>query len=237
MACLLTDLTITSVDLVEQGANPGAEIMITKSEGDQKMQELTGIDQDVLKELIDKAVAEYLGSENGETVTEETAEAPEPDTVTETEASDTQESMEKQLEKRESVVKELESKIEDLEKSLTEVNRLRELDEMERFARKYESLGTDSQELAKTLLMMKEAGPEVYEQYTKSLDAQLTLERETGIFKEFGTSQSGREGEVDAVIKSYLDNGLTVGEAWEKAASDRPDLFYEYDRNYQNGGF
>ena len=246
----LKDLTITSVDLVEAGANQKANIQIVKGKDNEMPQNTeTSVDLNQLAksiaDLVSSQIDELLKSnsdnsevientqENSEVipeeseVIEETSEVTEDDVAKAANAEEVKKLIELNLASIRKENSEIRKQNDELKKSL-------ELVQYEQIAKKYEAIGENPKELANKLYKYKQAGDDFYTDYISILDKSLSVQNETGVFKEFGTSKTNDNGsQIDTVIKSYIEKGLTEFEAYEKAALDHPELLREYDESYR----
>lgn len=128
--------------------------------------------------------------------------------------------------------------------ALTRLEALEKSAEMEKLtgvAKKYEALGEDTEELAKTLYGLKKSdNPANYDAYIKVLDKSLDLVNKTGIFAEIGKSSRGDEaGSVEAKIEAAAselqksDPNLSRPQAVAKAWENHPELVAEYEQEYR----
>ena len=239
----LKDLTITSVDLVEAGANQKANIQIVKGKDNEMPQNTeTSVDLNQLAksiaDLVSSQIDELLKSnsdnsevientqENSEVI-EETSEVTEDDVAKAANAEEVKKLIELNLASIRKENSEIRKQNDELKKSL-------ELVQYEQIAKKYEAIGENPKELANKLYKYKQAGDDFYTDYISILDKSLSVQNVTGVFKEFGTSKTNDNGsQIDTVIKSYIEKGLTEFEAYEKAALDHPELLREYDESYR----
>lgn len=262
----LSNLTITSVDLVEAGANQEANIEIIKRK-DQDMAEKPEI-QEVIQTLV-KSLTEINNSTEfndiqknsmleesfiqavsdlnsklakSETETTEEVEAEvetEPVEETEVEAEvetevEAEEDVEKARKRADEIIKGFQQQIENVQKKNDELVKKLELKELEEQAQKYQAIGEDPAELAKKLYSFKQSGETLYNDYLDVLNKSLTIQEETGVFKEIGSSQSYEDSsEFENVLKSYTDKGVNAYAAFEQIAIDHPELLAEYDKNYR----
>lgn len=258
MATKLRNLEITSTDLVNQGANPDAHICLFKSapppdipkkevsEGEpdlllEKEPELEDMEEKEMEQtaksmtLEDKAMLEDLAKRYGLEVTEQEVVV----TVEKSVEVSVEKSHQEQenIEKMANLEKELgqaKEKMANLEKSLV-------LKEMEEIAAPYELLGKKKEELAQTLYKMRDSGEDVFTEYKKSLDDQLSLLEKRNLFSEVGSSNSGTasveksfEVKVSGIQKR---DGIDYSQAVVKAYEENPELAMEYEKNYGTGGF
>lgn len=116
-----------------------------------------------------------------------------------------------------------------------------EMQDLVAFAKKYEGIGENAEELAKTLYEMKSAGDEVYKSYVATLDKTLDLYKKTGLFGEIGKSygapvsgniaKSDAEAKIDALAEGIMkaDPNVSRVQAVAKAWEDHPELASEYE--------
>lgn len=128
--------------------------------------------------------------------------------------------------------------------ALTRLEALEKSAEMEKLtgvAKKYEALGEDTEELAKTLYGLKKSDiPSNYDAYIKILDKSLDLVNKSGIFAEIGKSSKGEAaGSVEARIEAAAseiqksDPNLSRPQALAKAWENHPELVAEYEQEYR----
>ena len=108
-------------------------------------------------------------------------------------------------------------------------------------AKKYEAIGENAEDLAKTLYDMKAAGEEVYKSYIGTLDKTLELYQKSGLFTEVGKSygapvvgniaKSDAEAKIDAFADGIqkADPNMNRVQAIAKAWEDHPELAAEYE--------
>lgn len=90
------------------------------------------------------------------------------------------------------VVKALKAQIEETNAQLKKMKEAAETKEFSAVAKKYcDPLGKKEDELIATLKKMKDAGDDIYDSYVASLDQQLELQKQSGVFTEIGKSGSG----------------------------------------------
>lgn len=140
----------------------------------------------------------------------------------------------KALEDMEAVNKARLAEIEDLKKSL-------EIERLTTFAKKYEIIGKNADELAAKLYELKKAGGTVYADYVALLDENLTAVEKGGLFTAIGSDNSGTTDTVGKItaaageIAKSANTGMTP-EAVIKAWENNPDLAQAYEAEYRNGG-
>lgn len=125
-------------------------------------------------------------------------------------------------------------------KALTEVEEIKkglEMQKMVLVAKKYEILGKQPEELAKSLVEVKRAGDEAYNSYIAALDAHMDTVEKSGVFKEFGTSAEGGAGSEWAQIEKAAGEimtaspNLTREQAIDKACQSHPELVQGYEKS------
>lgn len=140
----------------------------------------------------------------------------------------------KALEDMEAVKKAQLEEIESLKKSL-------EIERLTTFAKKYEIIGKNADELAAKLYDLKKAGGTVYADYVALLDENLTAVEKGGLFTAIGSDNSGTTDTVGKItaaageIAKSANTGMTP-EAVVKAWESNPDLAQAYEAEYRNGG-
>lgn len=129
----------------------------------------------------------------------------------------------------------LQKRYEALEKSI----RMKEFTDV---AKKYETLGENTEELAKTLYAMHESNVANYNAYINLLDKSLGLVNKGGLFSEIGKSYHGAAGgsavdQINAAAAEIRksDPSLTNEQAVDKAWEAHPELVAEYDNAYRGG--
>lgn len=106
-------------------------------------------------------------------------------------------------------------------------------------AKKYEPLGEDPEELAKSLYDMAESNEDNYNAYIAVLDKSLGIVEKSGIFSEIGKSFSGTGGSVTDRIEAAateiqksdptIDRVQAIAKAWD----NHPELIAEYEKSYK----
>lgn len=126
-------------------------------------------------------------------------------------------------------LKKMHDKVQELEKALA-------MKEMEDVAKSYAILGKDTEELAKSLFAMKQAGPEVYAGYVEALDIAKSERENSGMFTEIGKSRTESEGsavqaKVNAAAAEIMkaDPSLDMISAIAKAWEQNPEFVKEYE--------
>lgn len=120
-------------------------------------------------------------------------------------------------------------RVEELEKALA-------MKELEDVAKGYDILGKDTEELAKSLYAMKQAGAEAYAEFVGALDIAKSAKENSGIFTEIGKSRTETAGGIENKIEAYAseiqkaDPSLSRVQAIAKAWEQNPDLVKEYDK-------
>ena len=113
-----------------------------------------------------------------------------------------------------------------------------EMQEMEEVAKKYEILGENTSELAKSLKEMKETNEPLFKSCIAMLDKQVSLINKSGLFTEIGKSgvqadANGQESVAKArsfateIMKS--NPALTYDQAMAKAWDEHPELMNDFD--------
>lgn len=125
-------------------------------------------------------------------------------------------------------LKKMNDKVAELEKQLA-------MKDMEAVAKEYAILGKDTEELTKSLYAMKQAGPEVYDEYVGALNIAKAERENSGMFTEVGKSRTENAGgavskiEAKAAEIQKADPTLTKVQAIAKAWAQNPELVREYD--------
>ena len=130
----------------------------------------------------------------------------------------------------------IKAEIEGLNKFKTEA----ETRELNAVAKKYEAIGKKAEDLVPQLKKAKDAG--MYDEMISLLDGQLAMQQQSGLFTEVGKSNHGSSKvtkndintKVETIAKGYMekDPSLSHTSAIAKAWNNNPDLFEEYDEQY-----
>ncbi|MFI3253511.1 MAG: hypothetical protein R3Y63_04115 [Eubacteriales bacterium] len=208
MAYHLKDLKITSTDLVDQGANPDAQIGLFKSL-------FSGLKSGKGNEMEEKRVYLEEGSSRSfdDVLREEVGKGAFQEEII---------GVNPNISGEKEVLKAYESKISKLENALALV-------EMEQVAKSYEVLGYEPKTLAKKLCVMKASGG--YEDYIEALDVGLTLLGKNSLFQEIGHSAVYTAQGVEDLMKG---EGCSREAAFMKAYEENPEFAREYDSGYYN---
>ena len=124
---------------------------------------------------------------------------------------------------------------EELKNEVAELKKALAMKDMEAVAKEYAILGKDTVELAKSLYAMKQAGPEVYEEFVGALNIAKAERENSGMFTEIGKSRTENAGgaankiEAKAAEIMKADPSLSKVQAIAKAWEDNPELVREYD--------
>lgn len=124
---------------------------------------------------------------------------------------------------------------EELKNEVAELKKALAMKDMEAVAKEYAILGKDTIELAKSLYAMKQAGPEVYDEFVGALNIAKSERENSGMFTEIGKSRTENAGgavnkiEAKAAEIMKADPSLSKVQAIAKAWEDNPELVREYD--------
>ena len=124
---------------------------------------------------------------------------------------------------------------EELKNEVAELKKALAMKDMEAVAKEYAILGKDTVELAKSLYAMKQAGPEVYDEFVGALNIAKAERENSGMFTEIGKSRTENAGgaankiEAKAAEIMKADPSLSKVQAIAKAWQDNPELVREYD--------
>ena len=112
--------------------------------------------------------------------------------------------------------------------------------ELNAVAKKYEAIGKKAEDLVPQLKKAKDAG--MYDEMISLLDGQLAMQRQSGLFTEVGKSNHGSSKvtkndintKVETIAKGYMEKDPSISHtsAIAKAWNNNPDLFKEYDEQY-----
>ncbi len=215
MAYKLKNLQITSTDLVDQGANPEAQIGLFKGKGF-----FSGGKSERKREVLTQQPEKKFSTGSRENFEDVLKKEMEVGTMIEEIVPEGNDFF--SMEKHGDVLKSYESKIAQLEKSLALV-------EMEKVANGYEALGYEPKSLAKKLYSMKESG--VYEEYIAVLDLGLTLVGKSSLFQEIGRCAVYTEQGVEDLMKR---EGCSREAAFMKAYEENPAFARAYEQEYNH---
>lgn len=105
------------------------------------------------------------------------------------------------------------------------------VDKYESIAKSLGRVGDDVSETGKMLRFLSENNTEAYDTVVKQLKAAAEQEKESSVFKSFGSQGAGAMGgdKVEALAKSYqaIDAKLTKEQAVAKAYAENPGLYDE----------
>ena len=194
----LKELEVQEISLVDDGANPGAQVVFFKrKEGktmEEKPKEAENLKAEVTK--LGKAMAEREATGKAE--------------------------MEKAAEKIAADNAEVTALYERLNKRLEEHIAKAEMSELLKIAGKYEVLGEKADELARVLKKAK--GTELYDKILSNLDRELAIVEKQGLFEEIGKSQNATDN-VEEVAKRIQQSEpkLTWRQALDRAYQSNPE--------------
>ncbi len=262
MPTKLKNLRITSVDLVDEGANQEAHVSLLKRKATDFVAGL----------MPKKETSLILPTKGGARATSPLAETKEKNHISKEETTMTLEEQtildaaalickkcgfaEKEVEKSETAEeKSLVEKVETTEdkpiseevaKALAENDAMMKsyqakvealekqlaMGELETIAKKYELLGNEPKALAEKLYAMKQKGS--YEDYIAVLDQSLALVEKSGIFQEIGTNTTGLElSSLSQLVEDIQKrDGCTKEKAFLKAYEENGDFARAYDHGY-----
>lgn len=110
------------------------------------------------------------------------------------------------------------------------------MEKMVSFAKKFEDLGKQPEDLAGTLYHLKETSPVAYGDYVSILEEQLILTRQSTLFVELGhnTQQSGPSVEqLDQLATRRAEKDyISTADAVVKIFEENPDFAKEYEKSY-----
>lgn len=239
MAAKLKKLSVTSVDLVDQGANPDAHICLFKRAepmDTEKMGEENQPAQDACAHIIEREDTGTM-EENKMTPAENASAAEETakSTAQDTPANDgLHPEVQKALADFRELAKRQSSEIEELKKSL-------EIERLTAFAKKYEVLGKNAGELAAKLYEMKKTGGSAYDEYVALLDESAAVVQKSGIFGEIGKNMQGSAGAAQSIqmkaaeLAKSAAGGMASTDAVIKAFEENPELAAQYEAEYMGG--
>lgn len=253
MANRLKNLTITSVDLCKQGANPEAHIRFYKSADEEvkdmefRTEEMTNFVKSILENLEETKIIEIAKDFekdllNNDEKEEEMAKGFVIDEMEEKDQETLKELMKKykvgageeekpnknQEENKEDkgIKKSMEDEISEIKKSL-------EIVKLAKSFERFIDLGKDIEEIAKKYVEMKSVNEDIAKEYIAALDEQLKYQEESGIFKKFGKSGETSKGweSIETVAKKLVEEGKveTKEMAIAKACELHPELVKEYE--------
>lgn len=248
----LKNLSITSTDLVDSGANPEAKIRLFKGFGKKEEKEMGAVgekmDSGTGKEESKKELKMQPKKESKKSVGELSQEEKavvesfyhlaeeygfweERDLVQV--FSDIFEEKSKKIDtsgksQKSEDVRELEEELALLKKSM-------KMREMEEVSGKYQVLGKDKDDLASMFYRMREVGEEFFSAYQEVLDEQMDLVEKSGLYSEIGKSGAGILGSPweAAVSQVMKGSGMSRSEAVVRAYEENPELALEYEKGYE----
>ncbi len=227
MVTKLKNLTVNSVDLVDQGANPYAHICLFK--------------RGEIEGEIEKEVCDTMKIDKSKMTAEEAATLAEFEKKYGVADMEAENGADLGAELHPEVAKALADFQELTEKQNAEVAELKKSLEIERLtsaAQKYEVLGKKAPELAAKLYDLKKAGGTVYADYVALLDENLAALTKGGLFAEIGSSRQGGGAAVQTLgikaqeLQKAATGGLSAPDAIIKAWEENPDLAAQYEAEY-----
>ena len=253
MATKLKNLKITSVDLVEQGANPDAHIKLYKSkdgQGEKVSEKNTLLDR--LMQRLAAMVADYLKEKENADDKAKQEEGAETQTAEKEQRQDTEEPISldtaKLTAREKRFLAELAEKYGQKPKETAQVAKAKaELIQVEKqlqraktmaIAKEYAILGKSADNLCDTLLELAERTPHGYRAFLDALDEEKLLIEKSGVFSEIGKrgekdSGAGGWGKIMAAADRLQKENptLTRAGAIQKACEDYPQLVEDYEEN------
>ena len=216
----LKDLQLEEVSLVDEGANPAANVILFKRKEvetvdkntDTKLNKTPEPTVDAEKDALQKRITEL------EKV------------LAERDAADKAEVEKAAAEKLAADNAKVTELLDRLEKRVEEHIAKAETNELMQVAAKYEILGENADELAKVLKSVK--GTDVYDKIISNLDRELAYVEKAGTFKELGKRGDGtgysNQTQIQkiAVEIQKADPSLTDRQAIDKAFQAHPELQY-----------
>ena len=194
----LKELEVQEISLVDDGANPGAQVVFFKRKEGKTMEEKPKEAENLKAEVtnLGKAMAEREATGKAE--------------------------MEKAAEKIAADNAEVTALYERLNKRLEEHIAKAEMSELLKIAGKYEVLGEKADELARVLKKAK--GTELYDKILSNLDRELAIVEKQGLFEEIGKSQNATDN-VEEVAKRIQQSEpkLTWRQALDRAYQSNPE--------------
>lgn len=254
MAAKLKDLSVTSVDLVDQGANPDAYICLFKRDAPETTEGTDAGQQDAqggcahteegdVNIMDENKTANPAGmAPDGEGTQKGMAQEPPaaregmqtgvvPEPFAE---SGLHPEVQKALADFKELAKRQSEEIAELKKSL-------ELEQLTTFAKKYEVLGKKADELAAKLYEMKKAGGSAYDEYVALLDESTAVLQNSGMFREIGKNTQGSAGAAQSLqikaaeLAKSAAGGMASPDAIIKAFEENPELAAQYEAEYMGG--
>lgn len=197
----LTELEVNEISLVDDGANPEAQVVFFKRKEEKRMEDKT---IDVEKSALQERVAELEKK------------------LSEREAADKAELEKVAAEKIASDHAEVTALYERLNKRLEEHIEKAETSELKKIASKYEVLGEKADELASVLKKAK--GTDLYDKIISNLDRELAIVEKQGLYEEIGKSQNATNN-VEEVAKKIQQSEpkLTWRQALDRAYQSNPE--------------
>lgn len=225
----LTEIQVNEISMVDAGANPEAHIMLFK-----RKQEEKPMSKEVkTAEVVNKQEEVTEEVKKSETVDVEKAELQKRVAELEKALADRDAAEQAALEKaaKDKATAETEALQETLKRAIARNEELvekMEMNELLKTASKYEVLGENADDLAKTFKVAKSAGN--YDELIALLDKSLTAVEKAGTFTEVGKSGYGTMASAQTQIEKIAagikkaEPNLTDRQALDKAFLAHPEL-------------
>lgn len=198
----LKELEVDEVSLVDEGANPKADILIFKRK-----------EEDLMTKL-DKAAEVVKGDAEKDALKNRVAELEK--LLAEREAAGKAELEKAAAEKIAADNAEVTALLKRVEARLEEHIEKAEANELFKIASKYEVLGEKADELARVLKKTK--GTELYDKIINNLDRELAIVEKQGVFEEIGKRGRDGGGSVEELAKQIQrEEKISWREALDKA--------------------
>ena len=221
MPTKLKNLKLTSVSLVNQGANQRAEIDLKKRKDPDATKE------GFLKRLLDFVKKSGYKQEDVEAELDDIEKRygsdDQPATVEETKPEEVGKSLvaipsEDPKNQPNNVYKDLSPEVQKEIEELKKYKKAAEDRELHDVAKRYEILGKKDEDLFPVLKFLKAASKDAYDQFIAGLDSAKESVEKSGIFDEIGKSGTGTmpstsiaksqaEGKIDNIAKGYIEKG------------------------------
>ena len=198
----LKEIEVDEVSLVDEGANPKADILFFKRK------------EEGLMTKLDKATEVVKGDAEKDALKNRVAELEK--LLAEREAADKAELEKAAAEKIAEDNAEVTALLKRVEARLEEHIEKAEANELIKIASKYEVLGEKAEELARVLKKAK--GSELYDKIINNLDRELAIVEKQGVFEEIGKRGRDGGGSVEELAKQIQrEEKISWREALDKA--------------------
>ncbi len=234
----LKNLSVTSVDLVDKGANPDSYVCLFKHRDPPDTATKTDVKtKNESKKTLgfynpEKEMLNTMTIDKTKMTPEEQATLEEFEKKYGTETNDIHPDVKKALEESNKIIKQKSDEVEELKKAL-------EIEHLTSFAKKYEPLGKKPEELAEKLYNLKKIGGTVYDDFISILDENLTQVEKSRLFSEIGSGRQGTAGSEESISIKAAEiaksgSSISNADAIVKAFEQNPELAAQYEKEYKS---